>query len=212
MDPAIESAFHQMHQELGRTFGQEINVYRPPLGTTVDQTPTLVLSTDSLKVERTGSKLAQPNMYSMEYYAVFGDYELVTPGDILVPQRVTSTTPITTFLSKSPGEESMSFKTSRVCSITEGSNFTSIYTNVRFDFLPTGFVRGIFDEYLQGTGSLPSHQVILYRLPNIQQNMMDIDIPGLFLIDTTGDQDIRYRITFAEEIGPLSRLTLVLER
>ncbi len=214
-----ERAYNDYNKEIGRQFGQKFNIYRPPLGTTIDQTPTLVYSNKMFKVEKTGPILAQPGIYNLEYYAVFGDFSLLQKGDILVPQQDDSDTPVITFVSKSPSEGARGFRTSRICKIgTSKYDSDVVYSNVRFDFIPIGFPRSQFDELLPGAGADPIMGAILYARPNIQtyiaapNNNQPYDVLGMYLTETDGTNEIRWVVRLIEVIGNIAKVSVVLDR
>lgn len=216
MEPGLESLYLEYNKEIGRLFGQEVNIYRPPGGSTVDQSPTLVTS-GSFKIEKSGPILAQPGLYNIEYYSIFGDFTLLNPGDVLIPTDSDSSTPVTTFLSKSPGEEAKSFRTNRLCKLITNYSPESgaeqvVYSNVRFEFLPTGFPSNQFADLVLGRGVTPTMSVIMYKLPNMQQiNVITHDILGMRLIHTGGVQEVVYTIKLVEEIEPMIHLVLQQE-
>lgn len=217
MDPLLQDMFNEYQAQLGKLFGQSLNVYRPPLGVTVDQTPALVLPNVQIKVEKGRSDLAQPGIHNIEYYSIFGDYTQIQAGDILVPEDPTSNTPDVTFISKSPGEEAKGVRTSRTCNLitnfspADGSTNT-IYSNVRFEFLPTGFPSNQFADLVLGRGSVPTISAIIYSLPNMQQvNVTAYDIAGVKLIDVSGVQPVTYTVKLVEEITPILHMVLQQE-
>lgn len=217
MEEALENLYNSFQADLGKLVGQSIDVYRPPYGTTVDQTPALIASGIKFKVEKGRPNLAQPGLYNIEYYSVFGDYTQILAGDVLVPTDPNSNTPPVVFLSKSPGEESKAFRAKRFCKlITNFSPETGlpnvIYSNVRFDFLPTGFPSNQFADLVLGRGITPTMSVIMFSLPNLQQiNVTTHDIIGMKLVHTGGAQEVTYTIKLAEEVEPMMHLTLQQE-
>lgn len=213
MDKFIRKAYEDYNKEIGKFFGQSVNVYRPPLGTTVNQSPTLVASNVSYKVEKTGPILSQPGLYNIEFYAIFGDFSAIQKGDILVPTDSTSDTPAVTVINKSPGEGTRGIRTNRTCRLIRRRDPDSgtedvIYSNVRFDFLPTSYQRTQFDELAVSAGASPSISVILYSLPNMQLNRVLYDIEGVRLIESDGTTDVRWVVKLIEEIGNIMHLTL----
>ncbi len=213
MDPYIKKMYEDFNREIGRKFfGQAIDLYRPPLGTTVNQTPAFVVS-DSYKVEKTGPILAQPGLYNIEFYAIFGDFPQLKRGDILLPTDPESDTPVVTVLSKSPGEGVRGFRTSRICRLVknispEDGTEDVIYANVRFDFLPTAYQRTQFDDLAVAAGAQPTISAIMFSLPNMQMNKVLYDIEGIRLIESDGTTDVRWVVKQVEEIGNLMHLTL----
>lgn len=209
MDNNLESVYNDYNKEIGRLFGQSVNILRPPGGYTVDQTPTAVYSSQPFKVEKVGPILAQPGMYNMEYYAIFGDFSLLQKGDQIVPVEANSDTPITTFINKSPGEGARAFRSSRTCRITTSLDEDNIYTNVRFDYLPTGYNRTQFDDLVLAAGGKPIRIAVMYSLPGLQDiNADNYDVIGLKLIETGGLHEQSWTVKFVEELYPLMQLTL----
>lgn len=207
----MESAYQDYRKELGELFGQSVSVLRPPGGTTIDQTPTTAYTSQKFKIEKTGPKLSQPGLYNMEYYAIEGDTSILQPGDILLPDS--GLTPPVTFIGRSTyGEEFIGFRTSRTCTISRtDSSDTNIYTNVYFDFLPTGFPRSQFDELGIGASTTPTKVAVIYTLSNFRDvniSANDYEIEGLLFTDTSGSSSTEWRIKFAEEVGPITQIIM----
>lgn len=213
MDKFIKKAYDDYNKEIGRLFGQTISIYRPPLSTTVDQTPTLIASNVSYKVEKVGAILSQPGLYNMEFYAIFGDFSAIQKGDLLVPTDPESDTPVVTVISKSPGEGTRGIRTNRTCRLVKHIDSDTnvedvIYSNVRFEFLPTAYQRTQFDDMAVAAGASPTISVVLFSLPNMQMNKVLYDIEGVRLIENDGTTNVRWVVKLIEEIGNVMHLTL----
>lgn len=212
MDPFLEQAYKDYRKELGTLFGQPVTVLRPPGGVTVDQTPTTAYTAQSFKIEKTGPKLAQPGFYNMEYYAIEGDFSILQAGDILLPESSSLTPAVTCLGLSTNGEEFVGFRTTRTCTIsrTDDSD-TNLYTNVYFEFLPTGYPRSQFDELGIGASTSPTKVAIIRTLDNLRDVNIDpteYEIEGLLLTDTTGSNNTEWRVKFAEEVGPLTQIIM----
>lgn len=216
MDPYLKKAYDDYNKEIGKLFGQSCDIYRPPLGTIQDQTPSLVVSGVSYKVEKVGPILAQPGIYNTEFYAIFGDFSQIRAGDLIVPTDPESNTPIVTVINKSPGEGTRGFRTNRTCRLIKNISPETriedvIYSNVKFDFLPTAYQRTQFDDLAVAAGAVPSISALIYSLTNMQMNKVIYDIEGIRLIESDGTTNVRWAVKQVEEIGNTMHLTLTLD-
>src|ERR1700677_1251128 len=105
----LEGIFQYYQNQIAYLAGQQCNIYRPPQGYVVDQTPVLVQQGVRMKYEVAGVRFASPRLTNIEYYAIFGDRYLFQSGDIISSQESSSisTSPDIVVLNYSPIEEAI---------------------------------------------------------------------------------------------------------
>jgi hypothetical protein len=187
---SVESYYLKASRFIGLRYGQQCNVYRPPLGATVDQTPTLIYS-GKIKVEISTSRLSQALGSGIEHYTIFGRRDLFQKGDIIVPTGGSNTTtPPVTIASYSPLEECIGFKTSRIGAIKNGTD--NVFTNIYFDFvMDSNYPGSALNKELKDSLGVPSLQAIMF---NRTLHTSTRDEEGLILYETDTPVSAAYQI------------------
>lgn len=184
--------------------GQLMNVYRPnyALTDTTLSAANLVIANLYVKAEKAGSRLAIPSVSGLEYYAVFGDLRYMLPGDILVPQESSSSTPKLTFLNKSPVEEAVAFETNRTGSIRNGSEV--LFTGIPFEFMSgSGFPGSPLQRELESSLGIPTRKIVIWERA---LQTATRDSTGLLFVEDESP-NVRWTIKEAEPDGTLLILT-----
>lgn len=199
----LYSVFETWQAQIGKIAGQKFNILRPDY-TIVDNTPVTRFIGRKYKVEKTGSKLAQPSLPGLEYYVVFGNRDLFQPGDILQRTQSNSSTPDVTILSYSPIEECIAFRTSRTGTLKSGQ--TDVYTNIKFEFVNrASFLSTPLDPRVEAALGIPGNNAVMWRRELITATR---DGEGLVLYETDKAVQRRWTVVNASELGDLMILTL----
>lgn len=209
----LKKFFLKQQQKIAYLVGQNCSIVRPNYGSTAN-TESTVISNVKIKLEVAQAKLSQAPYTSVSYYTVFGKRSLFQAGDVIIPNEPGSTTPPVTIISYSPVEECIGVATSRVGKICYTSgNYSSedIYTNVRFDWVGSGFPMAPGLDYIKDLLAVPSKKVVLYTRQNIKAQNLAADIAGLRFVETDGTQEVRWIIKVADVINNITILTLSQE-
>lgn len=197
----LRNIFHNYNVYLAEIAGQNFSVRRPDY-TITNGTPTVVHTQKKFKCEKTGPRLGQPGYSGVEYYAIFGNRNLFSPGDLLVPLESTSSTPIVTVLSYSPLEECVGFRTSRLGEIRNGT--TVIYSNVYFDFISSSAFPGAqLNREVESSLEIPSKKITIYKRNLATLTRQD---EGLLFVEMDTDEKKRWKIEQIDDVGNMSVL------
>ena len=205
MPNQYEQAFNAGKKILGMNFGQPCQILSVNY-TAVDQTPTQKYARKMYKVETTGARLVQTPLPNGAWYTIIGDYNAVVAGDILVPLRSDSNTPVVTMISRSPFEEQTGFRTSRVGDIMNGEEV--LFSDCYFEYATTTNYPGdpIHFKMVISDG-VPEQTIIMYRR---DLRTTTYDTEGLLLKETSSTPNVYWKIKQTTEIGELMALTCSL--
>lgn len=201
-----ENSFNYAKEILAKNFGQPFRLMSVDY-TAQDQTPVELIDQIMYKVEVAGPKLVQTPLPNASYYCVHGNYNAINEGNILVPLRSDSNTPITTFVSKSPFEEMTSFRTSRICDIMCGEEV--IYSNCYFEYATTDNYPGNPIHRVLAADRVPENKALMRRRV---MRSTEFDTEGLLLRETDGSVQVYWEIEQVTEVGTIMSLTIKLSK
>lgn len=203
--PSHENRFNREKKRFGITFGQPVQGLEVDY-TALDQTPIVKFTSKKYFLEPQGPQYAQSPLPNASFFCIHGDYNAISPGDILLPTRADVSTPRITVLSKAPFTEIVGFRTSRLASIRNGE--TNLYTNVYFDFCTTvNYPDSQLLRELKGSPPKPTQQVVLFRR-DLRTASMDTE--GLLFVETDSSPNLTWVIRQESTVGDLMLLTLEL--
>lgn len=203
MPNKYEASFNYYKKRFGELFGQPFAVYTVNY-TAANQSITPKFAKKMYKVEVGSRDLVQNPLPNGSYYKVHGDYDIINPGDVLVPLRTDTSTPTVTIASKSPFEEITAYRTSRICDIYNGTE--PLYTNCLFDYSQgSNFPEDAIHRRLLASPKVPENMIIMRKR---QLRSTEFDTEGLILIDRTDSTPSYWKITQDNVLGDQMLLTV----
>lgn len=204
--PIYEYIRRRYYRELAPYGGELLSIGRVNYNQ-VDGTPTITTGF-RCRIEKTTHRLTQPALSGTENYALFGDLDLIQPGDLLISQDSTSSTPISTFVSVSPVTEAVSIRMNRTGAIYNGQD--ALYTNIKFEFLTgTTFPGSPLERELNASLAVPSLKAVMWERDLVSDTH---DSTGLIFKETDASPNVRWQIKEIEVISPLIILVLGEDR
>lgn len=204
MPNAHEKSFNYEKRRFGQIFGQPLSIYSVDYSAQ-DQTPTLLHTKKKYKVEVAGPRFAQTPLPNASYYCIHGEYDTVNPGNVILPLRTDSSTPRITVLSKSPFEEIVGFRTSKLGAIYNGQ--TLVYDNVYFEFCTTNnYPNKPNHPRVFASEEIPTNQIVMY-LRDLRTTSMDTE--GLLIVEYA-NPNVTWKIQQVTDVGNMMELTVVL--
>lgn len=176
---SINDLFQSYIKFYGEFSGDTYNILRPNYSL-VDNTPTPVYQNLVYRVDPSSAMFAEPKLRDVDWYEIFGDRDILQPGDIL--QKSTADggqTPLVTFAHSMPIKAGVGFRSTRLCNITNQFDDV-IYSNVYFDFMGVGFPGSSVNKKLEDSLRIPSTRIILFNRDNIfrlRTQIVEIDSP-----------------------------------
>lgn len=162
---SIDELYESSMQYFGELMGDTFDVLRPDY-TTTDNTPVLVHSGVKFRCDPATPQYAEPKLREIDWYSVFGDRDIVQPGDILRKTEDDGMTPVITIAHHMPIKEMVGFRSTRLGTLLSQEE-DELYTNVRFDFLGLGFPGSSINRKLEDSLRIPSTRIIIYKRLNL---------------------------------------------
>jgi hypothetical protein len=194
----IKDFFQDKIKYYGGFSGDVYDILRPDY-TAVDNDPVIVRSGVTFRCDPTTPQFSEPKFREVDWYEIFCDRKITKPGDILKRTEDDEMTPEVTIAHFMPNKACIGFRTARICNLLTTED-ESLYENVYFDFLGTGYPGSAINKKLEKSMRIPSNRVVLYKRNNLIRLRTQLEE-----IDSTAT------ITKDGVVGPYRRKWLVEE-
>ncbi len=216
MSSKLRKIFNKFQTQVGRLGGQKCNIYRPDYSVVDNALGSPLYSGVKIKVEVTRPRYSQFAFTNVAYVAIFGNRNLFTAGDVIVPTEAGSTTPAVTVINISPMEEAVGIFTPRSGRLMLNVGFDSamdtgtyIYKNVKYQWVSgSGFPGSSFTNNLAGALAIPTQKIVLFTRDNISPQNTSYEVQGVHFIEDDGAYLRKWVVKLVEVSGNLTQLTL----
>lgn len=201
-----KTRFNYAKRIFAKRFGVRTSIYSVDYAAE-DQTPTL-LRNQMYFIENQGPQFAQAPLPNVSFYCIHGDFNMIEPGNVLVPLENTTSLPTLTCLSRYDLGEIVGFRTDRIGSIYDGEEL--IYSNIRW--CPTSekdYPENSLARQLRTSPKVTTGAAVLYKRA---LRTSTFDTEGLLFVETDVTPNVTWKILQTSKIGNLIILTMEISR
>ena len=210
---SLNNLFKSKNKQIGDLGGELFDLYRPDY-TIQDNEPVLWASGMKFRMGVARAKsFAEPYLSNNSIYDIYGNRNVVQPGDIIIRGDVTSPTityPAVTVSHIHDQRAMEGFRTARRCHIVNSYNegdgtYDYVHKNVYFDMMGLNIPHGeLTTNYAKDGQEIPSQRAIIFDRPLVNQE-------GMQLVETDYSGVPNGNRWFIEQIdlfGPFRVLTI----
>ncbi len=210
---SLNNLFKSKNKLIGDLGGELFDLYRPNYAVQ-DNTPVLRYSGLKFRMGVARAKsFAEPYLSNNSIYDIYGNRDLIQPGDLIVRGALSSpllTYPAVTVSHMHDMRAMEGFRTARRCHIVNSYNeednvYNYVFQNVYFDMMGVNIPHGeLTTNYAKDGQEIPSQRAIIFNRPLVNQE-------GMQLIETNYSGVPNGNRWFIEQIdifGPFMVLTI----